>query len=378
MKTKIIRVLLLITIALTISTIVIAQQNSKPKGAILSMESKGIIPNSEAVTFMFWLEYEKVNVYNLIDKNDLNGLLKKVNIDLDTCIGSECLAEVGRKLKTDVIITGSVNRFGEKIAINVKVINSADGSIKKSNTMEFQNLPEIQKMIEISVKTIEGLKTDPKIVNVLLAYDKPIENANTKISLSGPRIGFYHTDGYTGERLRAEASVGGFDMYRINTSIGWQQEVQILSAGNFQALGEFIFLINGMESSRFMPSLTSLIGFRAGEQGWEFAVGPSFRVIKQAEGFFTLDENNNPVWHLRHEQPSFIAAGATPEEIPIRKNLDSRGQLTISTGFVVAAGRTFKSGYLNIPVNVYFSPRKTGNVYGISCGFNVLKKSKSE
>jgi hypothetical protein len=250
--------------------------------------------------------------------------------------------------------------------------------VEKSNTMEYQNLPEIQKMIEISVKTVEGIKTDPKIVNVLVAYEKPIENANTKISLNGPRIGFYYTDGHSGERFRASESVGGFDMYKINTSIGWQQEVQILSAGNFQALGEFVFLINGMESSRFMPSLTTLIGFRAGQQGWEFAVGPSFRFVKQARGFFTKDQDENLVWHLEEELNYFTAAGVDPAKLEIRENLDSRGTTTLSTGFVVAAGRTFKSGYLNIPVNVYYSPRKTGSVYGISCGFNILKKSKSE
>ena len=37
---------------------------------------------------------------------------------------------------------------------------------------------------------------------------------------------------------------------------------------------------------------------------------------------------------------------------------------------------TFRSGYLNLPVNVYIIPNKKGNVYGLSLGFNIIK-SKS-
>jgi len=43
---------------------------------------------------------------------------------------------------------------------------------------------------------------------------------------------------------------------------------------------------------------------------------------------------------------------------------------------VIAIGKTFTSGYLNIPVNAYFSPRKEGNVFGLTFGFNVSKTTR--
>jgi len=187
--------------------------------------------------------------------------------------------------------------------------------------------------------------------------------------LSGPRFGASYTTGENGDRMQAPKNVGGFDMYPLNAQIGWQHEIQYLSAGSFQGLFEFIGMIGGLESGKFIPSVTALNGFRFGKQGWEFAIGPSFRVVTKANGYY-----DNGEWHLEEDwNPD---AGPNTNEIVSR--LDSRGNASLSVGLILGAGRTFKSGYLNMPVNVYVSPRKDGWIIGASFGFNILKKSKVE
>ena len=59
------------------------------------------------------------------------------------------------------------------------------------------------------------------------------------------------------------------------------------------------------------------------------------------------------------------AAGAGIEKRP-----DSRGETDITYGFLVAAGKTIKSGKLNLPVNIYAVPGKNGIRFGISMGWN--------
>ncbi|MFN6083648.1 MAG: hypothetical protein ACK476_01800, partial [Fluviicola sp.] len=59
-----------------------------------------------------------------------------------------------------------------------------------------------------------------------------------------------------------------------------------------------------------------------------------------------------------------------------KKYADTRGRTSISTMFVIAFGRTFRAGALNIPVNVFYSSRKGGGMAGLSVGFNVLKSKK--
>lgn len=63
-------------------------------------------------------------------------------------------------------------------------------------------------------------------------------------------------------------------------------------------------------------------------------------------------------------------------EYEITERLDSRGEVNVSLGLIIAAGKTFRSGRLNMPVNLYWSPRSDGDVIGLSLGFNVTKKSK--
>jgi hypothetical protein len=155
---------------------------------------------------------------------------------------------------------------------------------------------------------------------------------------------------------------------------GWQQEWQYLSAGNFQALIEGIFLIGGLESGKFIPNIAFLNGFRFGKKGWEFGFGPTFRIVEKASGWLGdgYNETEDGKFYLESEYPN----PPNTEDYPIYKRLDSRGDATLSTGLVLAVGRTFKSGYLNIPVNLFVTPRKDGTSVGMSFGFNITRKPK--
>jgi len=362
----------------TVSMGAIAQNQSKPLAAVLGIDSKGVVPDADAVAYMVRLEMEKANVYNMMDKYDVADAIKKNNIDVKSCFGKTCVVAAGKALGADKMVTGSVERFGEKIIIALKVIDVKTEAVEKHNATEYLNLqPELQKMIEISVKRMLGLETDITIVNMLINYNTPIENPKTQIRLNGPRMGGAYAFGDAANIMNAKESEGGFNMYPAMFQFGWQQEWQYLSAGNFQALIEGVALIGGLESGKVIPSVTLLNGFRFGKAGWEFGFGPSFRVIQKANGFYG-DGNNNTIdgkWYLDKDWPKL---NPTVKENPyaITKRLDSRGVDMLSTSLILSAGRTFKSGYLNIPVNVWVSPRKDGTVVGFSFGFNIYKKPR--
>ena len=354
-----------------------AQSNKKEVLAVLNIESSGVIPDAQSIGNMVRLELEKTNKYNVMDIYDINDILKKNNLDIKNCFGKSCVIEAGKSLGAEKMILGNVERMGEKIAITLKIIDVKNAEIEESSKEEYLNLQvEIQKMIEISVKKLVGIAPDQNNMNMLIAYDQPIESPKTKMNLSGPRIGCFIATGDVGKLFRAPESVGGFNMYQATSQIGWQHETQYLSSGNFSALVEFIMMAGGIESGRFIPSVSTLLGFRMGRQGWEFAIGPSFRIIRKADGYYTRDEHGNPLWHLKSEWNNYqnSTGGFESNPYPITTRVDSRGTPGLSGGLVLAVGRTFKSGYLNIPVNAYVVPRKEGWTYGLSLGFNIYKK----
>ena len=359
---------------LTLVVFSVAQSNPKPVAAVIGIDCKGILPDHESVGYMVRLELEKTDVYTVMDKYDVTETIKKNKIDGESCYGKTCVVAAGKVLGVDKMITGSIERFGEKIIISMKVIDIKTESVEKQSTIEYLNLqPELQKMIRISIQKLLGLSVDQAAMDMLINYDMPIISPQSMVRLNGPRMGASMAFGDVASVMKAPESQGGYNMYPTNFTIGWQLEKQYISAGNFQALVEFIPAISGLESGRVIPSVTFLNGLRMGKAGWEFAFGPNPRLVNKADGFFDVDNKLGAganAWHLQEDWTS------ATNPYPIVSRLDSRGMPTLSTGLFIGFGRTFKSGYLNIPVNVYVIPRKEGSVAGFSFGFNIQKKKR--
>ena len=362
-----------------------AQNQTKPTAAVLGIDSKGVIQDAASVGYMVRLELEKTNLYNVMDKYDVAEAVKKNGIDVATCFGKSCVVNAGKSLGVDKMVTGSIERFGEKIVISLKVIDVKSELTEKQDATEYLNLqPELQKMIRISVQKLLGIPTDENVVNLLINYDTPIESPKTQINLNGPRMGGAFVFGDDAAILQEPSKdKGGFDMYPVMFQFGWQKEWQYLSAGNFQALVEFIPIVTGLESGKFIPSVNFMNGFRFGKGGWEVAFGPSFRVVKKAEGFYDTQGYFGTAgeWHLSNDwqQSNLVDTGMSIVSLnpyALEKRIDSRGVNTLSTRLVIGFGRTFKSGYLNMPVNVYIAPAKHGTFVGFSFGFNIYKKPR--
>ena len=357
-----------------------AQEAAKPTIAIVAIDCRSLkSADSESIAYMVRLELEKTGAYTVMDKYEVNEIVAKNNLNVSNCFAKSCLVATGKRLGVNKMLSGSVELLGAKLVITLRLIDVASGTIEKSNATEYLNLPELQKMIKISVQKIVGIEPDQLVVNQLIDYDVPIQSPKNAYHLNGPRIGFSYTTGDAAKILTGPASKGGFDMFPVTFEFGWQQEIQYISAGSFQALIENIFLIGGLESGLVIPSYSPLLGFRFGKHTWEFAFGPTFRLIDQADGFYDVNGLIGPAndWHLQKDWVANKPNTPFPSSYTIVTKLDSRGSASLATGLVIALGKTFHSGYLNIPVNAYIAPRKDATSVGMTFGFNVQKKDRN-
>jgi hypothetical protein len=165
--------------------------------------------------------------------------------------------------------------------------------------------------------------------------------------------------------------------------IGYQIEGQYVGTENFSALVEGIINISGLEQGQFVPSISLLNGFRFGKANWEFAFGPRFGISSSSEGFF--DDQNIFSTDARYFSQSDWSQYAMQNNLnPVdpgngyifEKNFDRRGDKAIATTFLIAFGRTFQAGALNIPVNLFYSSQKGGGYVGVNMGFNVQKSKQ--
>jgi hypothetical protein len=338
-------------------------QNTNPTVTVLNIDTHDINYEPATMGNLVRIELDKLQLFQVTDRYDVLYLIEKNKLAVTNCYGKICLLEIGNTIHSDKMFTGSVEKIGETIVINFRMIDVKSATVEKSLTKEYLDiLPEIQTMIRVTMREFFGLENDANLVNKLSkkeTFDNAVNNPYQKrLRLDGPRMGYTYFTGTLANYLKAPKNEGGFDAMPAMFQFGYQFETQYLNEGNFQALFEFVPLVTGLDQGLFIPSLAVLNGLRSNKNGWELAFGPTVNFIQQADGTYV-----NGKWVLKSENN--IIPGATYE-----KRIDSRGELYFHSGFVIVCGKSFRSGKLNIPVNAYFVPGKDGNRFGLSFGFN--------
>ena len=354
-----------------------AQNNVKPTAAFLGLEVKGFDSNLQSqVNNILRLEINRINKFELLEESDVTHLASAKNIQTDNCFGKICLIEFGKTIGVKKMITGSIENLGDNLIISLKVYDIAENREEYSQQSEFLNVPtHIRTMIQITVNSMFGIPNDEATINKLTKKDDYENTLNTpgqaQLRSDGPRMGITFFTGEAADVIQAPENQGGYAGYPYMFQFGYQFEKMYLNEGNFQALFEFIPMITGLDQGLFIPSFTLLNGLRNNQSGWEFAFGPTFSISNKTYGYYDTDKNWIKVSNT-NSTPNKTQFPDAPDVLQHR--IDKRGIPTIQTGFLVAAGKTFKSGKLNIPVNLYMIPGKNSFRFGLSMGFNSRKR----
>ena len=137
------------------------------------------------------------------------------------------------------------------------------------------------------------------------------------VSLAGPRVGLTVLSNGVVDSLRDR----NISVRPVVTQFGWQVEKQFFTSDSgLTAVTEWVGLLGGLEQSLAIPSLSWMVGLRT-STGAEFGIGPNI-----------------------------TPAGAA---------------------LAIAGGVTFRSGVVNIPVNVAVVPSAVGVRVSVLTGFNL-------
>lgn len=140
------------------------------------------------------------------------------------------------------------------------------------------------------------------------------------VSLEGPRIGFTSLS----PGIVDKATESRIDIRPLITQFGWQFEKRFYNSGTgLTAMNEWVVLLGGLEQGLAIPSLNWMVGLRTSE-GAEFGIGPNL----------------------------------TP----------------MGVALALAAGVTFRTGAMNIPMNVAVVPSKDGVRVSMLTGFNFRRR----
>jgi hypothetical protein len=377
MKTKII----LLTFGWILSMHMNAQEAPKASIAVAFPHLENFDVSKEIVAKLIQIELIKLDEYRVYDEFDMKEATDSDERFLTDCYGKNCLIDLGTTLGVDYIVSSSVLVFGGKSVITMKFIEVKTGEIYKSDVREFiEDNKEVQRMMQLMVREMHGIKVHSEDLARIKYDDQPIIKDNVgKVNNNGPRVGYSFFTGDLAEFARRPEDQGGLDIFPSATLIGYQLEKQYIGTENFSALGEVLFMVSGLEKGYALPSLTLMNGFRFGKAGWEIAFGPGFGLKRTSQGFFDTEGvygDAGRYWSSSdfRSSPHYDPSVDNQPVYPLKETLDQEGNsVSINTRWVMAFGRTFRAGGLNIPVNVFYSSMKNASMIGLSVGFNVVK-----
>jgi hypothetical protein len=305
---------------------------------------------------------EKSLSYVLVDRYEMQMASLSADSIKRICKTNQCLVGYGKKMKAEKVLFGYLENLGDKMVVSFQLFDVKTETVEKNLVKEFLNISaESGRMIEITLNEMFGIPNQQEIVTKLTKKDDFENTINSpykiRLRADGPRMGFTHFTGENAAVLKESTNNGGYNVFPTLFQFGYQFEKQYLNEGNFQALAEFIPMVTGFDQGLFIPSFTLMNGLRSNKTGWEIAFGPTLSFVNKANGYY-----KDGVWTLVDNE--------TPADAIIEERLDRRGASKLNTSFIIAAGKTIKSGKLNIPVNIYVVPSRTGVRYGVSFGFN--------
>ena len=121
--------------------------------AVLDLDQIGLSDQEATIlTQRLTTELISLDKYQVVERNNMDKILKEQKFQHSGCTDSECAVEIGQLLNSDYIIIGSVNKFGKTYAIDARLIDVGLGKGKLS--AKFSMTGEIDALLTTGINSI--------------------------------------------------------------------------------------------------------------------------------------------------------------------------------------------------------------------------------
>jgi len=106
--------------------------------AVLMLEVSGGVPETYAAALTDRLRQElfQTGAFNVMERAEMNAILKEIGFQQTGCTSNECVVQAGRILGARDMIAGSVGKMGELHTVTLRVIDVESSEIKKMVTVD--------------------------------------------------------------------------------------------------------------------------------------------------------------------------------------------------------------------------------------------------
>ena len=92
--------------------------------AVLDLDQIGLSPQeAKMLTQRLTTKLISLNKYQVVERNNMEKILKEQKFQHSGCTDSECAVEIGQLLNSDYIVMGNVNKFGDMYVLDARLID---------------------------------------------------------------------------------------------------------------------------------------------------------------------------------------------------------------------------------------------------------------
>ena len=112
--------------------------------AVTDFEANGFTPDeAKVIASRTSQELIKRQSFTVLERAKMDQILKEQGFQLSGCTSDECVVEVGQLLGVQLMLAGSIGRFGELNIIDMRIIDVETSKIVKSTSYEIKGEKEI-------------------------------------------------------------------------------------------------------------------------------------------------------------------------------------------------------------------------------------------
>lgn len=146
----------IILIAITSALLAVNSFAVKAAVAVLEFEAKGLPEhNAQSIGEIFRSKLVNSGQYSVLDRKNMDAILKEQELQLSGCTASECAVEIGRLLNMQYMLYGTVMKLSESYIVSIGFVDIESGGIISSANVQYDDLDDSAKYIE---ELIEDMK----------------------------------------------------------------------------------------------------------------------------------------------------------------------------------------------------------------------------
>lgn len=133
--------------------------------AIVKMQVSGGIPESYSVAFTDRLRVELFNTgaFNVMERNEMDEILKEQGFQMSGCTTDECFVQVGKILGVNHIVAGSVSKIGNLYTITLRLISVETSKTIKAIPVDYKG--EVEELASSKMKEAAQMLAGQQVIS---------------------------------------------------------------------------------------------------------------------------------------------------------------------------------------------------------------------